>query len=271
VWSGVIGYPGAAEYLEFHRKHGEQGLRYHRVTSHHTPLHEKSPYDPQLVAGKVYEHAHHFCNVVRETLSECTEKTGRIGTIVAPFDAELFGHWWFEGPRFLRDVLLTFAHDGSVELATPRLALKENQPDKVVRMPEGSWGEGGHHHVWLNEQTRWLWETEYRAEERFLQLLRELPWQTKAPVRQMLERAGRELLLLQSSDWPFVIHSGGAVDYGIARFAGHATRFDRLATLAQLVSEGRKLTPVQQTQVAEADAHDSVFEQIDLGWWGSNQ
>jgi len=268
VWSGVIGYPGAAEYLEFHRKHGEQGLRYHRVTSHHTPLHEKSPYDPQLVPGKVYEHAHHFCTVVRETLSEYTSKTGRLGTIVAPFDAELFGHWWFEGPRFLRDVLLTLAHDGTVELSTPRRALREDPPDKVVRMPEGSWGEGGHHHVWLNEQTRWLWETEYRAEDRFLQLLGDLPWREKPPVRQMLERAGRELLLLQSSDWPFVIHSGGAVDYGIARFAGHATRFDRLATLAQALSEGRKLTAVQQTEIAEADAHDSVFAEIDLGWWG---
>lgn len=267
VWSGVIGYPGAAEYLEFHRKHGEHGLRYHRVTDHHTPLHEKAPYDPQLIAGKVYENAHHFCTVVRETLSEYTAQTGRIGTIVAPFDAELFGHWWFEGPRFLRDVMLTLAHDGTVELSTPRRTLEDQSVEKVVRMPEGSWGEGGHHHVWLNDQTRWLWETEYRAEERFLTLLRELPWRKKPPLRQTLENAGRELLLMQSSDWPFVIHSGGAVDYGVARFAGHATRFDRLATIAQALSFGHKASAVQRTEIAEAEAHDSVFREIDLDWW----
>jgi 1,4-alpha-glucan branching enzyme len=267
VWSGVIGYPGAAEYLEFHLKHGEQGLRYHRVTDHHTPMHKKAPYDPALVPGKVYEHAHHFCTVVRETLSEYTAQTGRVGTIIAPFDAELFGHWWFEGPRFLRDVLLTLAHDGTVELSTPQRALEESPPDKVVRMPEGSWGEGGHHHVWLNDQTRWLWEMEYRAETRFTDLLRDLPWQEKSAVRQMLERAGRELLLLQSSDWPFVIHSGGATDYGVSRFAGHATRFDRLATLASMVAAGQKIDAVRKTELDEAAAHDTVFERISLEWW----
>ncbi len=267
VWSGLIGYPGAAEYLEFHFKHGDHGLRYHRVTNHHVPMHQKAPYDPELIAGKVFEHADHFCKVVRETLREYTEQTGRIGTIVAPFDAELFGHWWFEGPRFLRDVILTLAHDRSVALTTTKQALKESPAEKVVRMPEGSWGEGGHHHVWLNEQTRWLWEMEYRAEDRFQRMLSDLPWRTNAPVRQMLESAARELLLLQSSDWPFVIHSGSAVDYGISRFTGHATRFDRLANVAVDIAAGQKIDPVQKTEVAEAKAHDTVLSEIDLAWW----
>jgi 1,4-alpha-glucan branching enzyme len=267
VWSAVKGYPGAAEYLEFHRRHGEQGLRYHRVTDHHTPIDQKKPYDPDLIAGKVYENAHHFCSVVRETLTEYSAMTGRTGTILAPFDAELFGHWWFEGPRFLRDVLLTLAHDGTVELSTPQRALRESPPDKVVRMPEGSWGEGGHHQVWLNDRTRWLWEMEYRAEARFLDLLRELPWRHTPNVKRLLESAGRELLLLQSSDWPFVIHSGGATDYGVTRFAGHATRFDRLATLANAAADGAKVNAVQKTEVDEAEAHDTVFEKIELAWW----
>jgi 1,4-alpha-glucan branching enzyme len=267
VWSGAIGYPGAAEYLEFHRKHGEHGLRYQRVTSHHTPLNEKSPYDATLVAGKVYENAHHFCSVVREVLSEYTTQTGRIGTIVAPFDAELFGHWWFEGPSFLRDVLLTLAHDGTVELTTPQRCLREFPADKVVQLPEGSWGEGGYHQVWLNDKTKWLWETEYRAEKRFIDLLRSLPWRQKPQIHGLLQRCARELLLMQASDWPFVIHSGGAVDYGITRFAGHASRFDRLATIATQLSQGRSLDAVQKTELAEADAHDTVFSKVDLDWW----
>ena len=265
VWSGIIGYPGADAYLEFHRKHGNNGLRYHRVTSHHTPAIEKLPYEPEQVAGKSYEQAKHFCTVLREVLTDYTKQTGRIGTIVAPFDAELFGHWWFEGFQFLRDVLLSLAHDADVEVVTAKSALAQSTVDKVVQLPEGSWGEGGHHHVWLNDQSQWLWETEYRAEVRFGQLLAELPWRTNPTVEATLKKTARELLLLQASDWPFAIHSGAAADYGISRFALHAARFDRLATVAS----GKEMTPVQQTEIAEADAHDVIFNDLNLEWWMS--
>jgi 1,4-alpha-glucan branching enzyme len=267
VWSAVTGYPGADAYLEFHRKHGDHGLRYHRVTSHHTPLIEKQPYDPSQVAGKVFEQAQHFTGVVREVLTEYTAQTGRIGTIVAPFDAELFGHWWFEGLTFLRDVLLTLAHDGTVELTTSEQALSKSNADKIVHLPEGSWGEGGHHHVWLNDQTRWLWEAEYRAEMRFTQALAELPWRTKPAVEAMLKKTARELLLVQSSDWPFAIHSGAAADYGIGRFSIHMSRFDRLIAIARDVAAGKAITPIQQTEIAEADAHDVIFADVKLESW----
>ena len=267
VWSGMIGYPGSGEYLEFHLKHPDSGLRYHRVTSHHTPMPDKAPYDPAAVPGKIYEHAQHFCRVLRQLLADHTARTGRVGTILAPFDAELFGHWWFEGPQFLADVLLTLAHDHTVELVTPQQVLHDHPPDKIVTLPEGSWGAGGGHDVWLNEQTRWLWETEYRCETRFAELLADLPWQTSPMLEQHLKRCARELLLLQSSDWPFVIHSGGGTDYAITRFAAHASRFDRLATITQAAAAGHAITPVQQTELAEADAHDAVFNEIDLNWW----
>jgi 1,4-alpha-glucan branching enzyme len=267
VWSAVTGYPGADDYLEFHRKHGDHGLRYHRVTSHHTPALEKEPYDADRTPGKSYEQAQHFCGVLRETLTEYTKQTGRVGTIVAPFDAELFGHWWFEGLAFLRDVLLTLSHDGTVDVVTAETALSRSTLDKVARLPEGSWGEGGGHAVWLNDSTKWLWESEYRAEARFLQLLGELPWRQNAEVAGMLKRAGRELLLLQASDWPFVIHSAAAADYGVGRFAGHASRFDRLCTIAMDMAAGRGVDAVRATEIAEADAHDTVFADVDLGWW----
>jgi 1,4-alpha-glucan branching enzyme len=273
VWSSLIGYPGAGEYLEFHRKHGEQGLRYHRVTDTRTPLSDKHPYDPDDTHGKLYEHSQHFCNVVRDALREFKHRTnGRPGVCVAPFDAELFGHWWFEGPQFLRDVVFTLSRDPQVELLTAREALAKYPPDKVMRLPEGSWGEKGNHSVWLNDRTRWMWETEYRAENRMLQLLHELPWRQTEPVRNMLELAARELLLLQASDWPFVVHSGGAVDYGIQRFAGHATRFDRMATLAQSLARGggRGPTPVERVQADDVRLHDDVLTTIDLNWWKSN-
>ncbi len=267
VWSGWIGYPGGREYLEFHKKHGPAGLRYWKITDNKSDLGAKLPYKPDDIAGKIYEHAHHYCNLVRETLREYRQATGRPGTVVAPFDAELFGHWWFEGPRFLRDVLFNFNNMPEVNLTTAQAALEAKPPDKVMRLPEGSWGEGGDHQVWMNDKVKWMWEVEYRAENQMLAQLKKLPWQTKPQVKAMLERAGRQLFLLQSSDWPFVIHSGGAVDYGIQRFSGHATQFNRAIDIADTVAAGRKLSSVQQIEIQDMDAHDTAFSEIDLNWW----
>jgi 1,4-alpha-glucan branching enzyme len=263
VWSGTVGYPGAAPYLDFHRKHGESGLRYHRVTDQSSALGEKEPYGPEELHSTLFEHTQHFCGLVRQSLAEHQAATGNSGVCVAAFDAELFGHWWFEGPQFLRDVIFTLCHDRSVDLATAEEALRD-VPDKVMRLPEGSWGENGNDSVWLNDQTRWMWEIEYRAEARLLSLLKDLPWRQSIPVRQMLQRSARELLLLQASDWPFAVHSKAAVDYAIQRFGGHATRFDRAVNSARMLAFGGVIGRLEQTQIAEMDAHDDIFAEIDL-------
>ena len=267
VWSGSIGYPGHGSYLEFHRKYGEKGLRYHKVTSTKTALSDKDPYYPDDIKGRVFEHARHFADVVKDTLREYRNRTGRKGCVVASFDAELFGHWWFEGPQFLRDVVLTLANDPEVTLLTAEEALYQHPADKVMRLPEGSWGEHGNHSVWINEKNRWYWEIEYRAEGQLLKLLHNLPWKSNEKVKQMLTRAARELLLLQASDWPFVIHSQGAVDYGIERISLHAVRFDRLCLIAEKLGNGKEIDELEKVQVAEADAHDSIFKDVDLNWW----
>jgi 1,4-alpha-glucan branching enzyme len=267
VWSGSIGYPGDGVYLEFHRKNGEKGLRYHKVTSTKTALSDKDPYYPDDIPGTLFKHAQHFANVVKDTLREYRNRTGRRGVVVAPFDAELFGHWWFEGPQFLRDVIFTLANDPEVTLRTAEEALYHHAPDKVMRMPEGSWGEKGNHSVWINERNRWYWEMEYRAEGRMLKLLYDLPWKTNPTIKSLLEKCARQLLLLQGSDWAFVIHSYGAVDYGIQRISGHATRFDRLTLLAEKVAAGHELDETDKIQIAEADAHDVIFQDIDLTDW----
>jgi 1,4-alpha-glucan branching enzyme len=267
VWSGMIGYPGAGEYLDFHRKHGERGLRYHRVTNVRTPLSEKEPYDPEPAKGRLFEQAGHFCDAVRRVLKEYRDRTGRTGTVVAPFDAELFGHWWFEGIAFLREVILTLNASEDVKLCTAQEALALNPQDKVVRMHEGSWGEHGNHSVWSNDRNRWMWEIEYRCEGSLLKALYELPWRKSAKVREALERAARQLLLLQASDWPFVVHTQGAMDYGIQRFAEHSTNFDRALEMAGCLARGQKLSELQKVERVSMDQHDSVFSDIDLNWW----
>ncbi|MCC7191663.1 MAG: DUF1957 domain-containing protein [Phycisphaeraceae bacterium] len=270
VWSGSIGYPADGAFLEFHRKYGERrGLRYWRITGKGVDLGQKELYDPHPTAGKVFEHAQHFCNAVKSRLAEYRQRTGRTGAVIACFDAELFGHWWFEGPRFLRDVLLSLHHDPQVNVSTSADYLKQHPPDKVMAFKEGSWGEGGDHRVWFNDQTRWIWEVEYRAEAHFGKLTYNLPWRNpeKTELRDLLEKAGRELLLMQASDWPFVISRGQAIDYGIKRFVLHAGRFENLCDLAEKVNRGEKPTELEKFEVRDSDLHDPVFPKIDLSWW----
>lgn len=268
VWSGQVGYPADGRYLEFHKKHGSDGLRYWKVTSARAGLGEKERYSPEDVHGAVFSHAQHFCSVVRGILRQHHERHGREGVVVAPFDAELFGHWWAEGPIFLRDVMLTLNADPEITVRTASEQLAALPADKVAWFPEGSWGAGGDHRVWLNDDLKWMWEVIYQAESRFGELCLTLPWREGGELETLLKDAARELLLLQASDWPFVITTKGAPDYGIKRFSGHATRFDRLCDMAQTVAKGEILSETDLAVLNEARACDDIFPDLDLNLWG---
>lgn len=267
VWSGEVGYPGDGRYLDFHKKHGNGGHRYWKVTHPRADMGAKHPYHPDDVQSALYEHAQHFAAVVRSVLWRHKERFDRHGVVVAPFDAELFGHWWHEGPYFLREVFKALHHDEGVQPSTVSDYLARHPADKVVTLPEGTWGAGGDHRVWLNEELRWTWEAEYRAEDRFLDTLGRLHGSPEPDVRRALEAAGRELLLLQASDWQFVINTRGAVDYGYRRFCEHLAAFDRACTIAESRARGKPLDEIQKIELADIDVHDSCFREIDLGWW----
>ncbi len=272
VWSGSIGYPADGVYLEFHKKWGpKRGLRYWKITGAKTDLGDKHLYYPENVPGKLHEHAQHFVNSIKDKLRAHRDQTGHTGVVVTCFDAELFGHWWFEGPKFLRDVMLSINSDPQVAMSTTANYLKEKPADKVVSMPEGSWGEEGDHRVWTNDQINWMWDIEYRCEATFGRLTSELAWRENKEVKTLLEKAGRELLLLQASDWPFVIRRGQAVDYGIKRFMQHVSRFEVFTDLAEKVADDSdylgQLNEVEKHEIADADLHDVIFPEIDLNWW----
>ena len=274
VWSRSVGYPGNGVYLEFHKKHGEKrGLRYWKVTGTDVGLGQKDPYYPDDVKGRVFEHAQHFCNEIRAQLHDYHRRTNRHGVVAACFDAELFGHWWFEGPQFLRDVMLTLNADPDIDLCTAGEFLQRHPPDKIAWLQEGSWGEGGDHRVWVNPKVNWMWEIEYRCEALFGKLTYNLPWRKRRDLREALEKAGRELLLLQASDWPFVISRNQAVDYGIKRFSQHVSRFECLMDLAEKLADDpaytKRLTEVETFELQDAEIHDPVFPKIDLNWWNT--
>jgi 1,4-alpha-glucan branching enzyme len=272
VWSGDIGYPADGVYLEFHKKHGERrGLRYWKITEHRIDLGGKQPYYPQDIPGRIHQHASHFCGQVKQRLRDYHNRTGRHGVVVASFDAELFGHWWFEGPQFLRDVLLTLNADPDVDLCTVADYLDRHPPDKAAALPEGSWGDGGDHRVWANDRVNWMWEIEYRCETLFGKMTYQLPWRERPDLRDILVKAARELLLLQASDWVFVIARDQAVDYGIKRFMQHVGRFECLADIAQKLGDDsnylNKLSELERFEIHDSEIHDVVFPDIDLNWW----
>jgi 1,4-alpha-glucan branching enzyme len=274
VWCGFVGYPADGVYLEFHKRHGRRrGLRYWKVTNCKSDLGSKDFYYPDDVPGRTYEQSRHFCDQVKHRLYEYKQQTGRNGVVVACFDAELFGHWWFEGPAFLRDVLLTLGAESEVELQTAGNYLQSHAPERAVHLPPGSWGEGGDHRVWANERIKWLWEIEYRCETLFGDLTYHLPWRAQPQLREILQKAGRELLLLQASDWPFVISRRQAPDYGIKRFIQHVDRFDMFTEIAERLAEDPHylagLDRVQKLRMQEADMRDVILQDVNLNWWNT--
>lgn len=267
VLSPSVGYPSDGRYLEFHKRHGEGGLRYWGVTSARAGLADKQRHEPEAAAEAVRSHAQAFCAVLRSALRRHERERGRPGVAVAAFRAELFGHWWHEGPDFLRAVLEGLCQDPSLEVRRVGEVLEAQGCDKVVRLPEGSWAESGDHQPWLQPSASWMWQVLYNAEDRFGQLCLQHPWREDAELRGLLELAGRELLLMQASDWPFIVGSGAVADYGIKRFAQHATRFDRCCDAVDDHLASRPLSAALAAALAEARASAPVFPSLSLTAW----
>lgn len=271
VWSGEHGYPGDGQFLDFHKKRFPGGLRYWRVTDAKADLADKRPYEPEVAEGRIAPQADHFRDVVRAALREHRAATGRAGVLTAPFDAELFGHWWFEGPSWLEAVLRRVEDDPEIELTTAGDYLERHRPAEVIALPEGSWGEGGHHWIWLNSDTVWTWKHVYEAEGELPALLQEADTAglgSDPVLTRVLRQAARELLLLQSSDWQFLISTFSARDYAELRVARHAEDFRRLAAVARrLMADRSGLRAGEEAFLAAVEARDRLFPDLDLAWW----
>jgi len=230
VWSAVTGYPGDGQYREFHRKDTLSGLRYWRVTSVQTGLGEKEEYSPHRAGERVREHARHFVDVVRNELAGRSADGGD-PLLAVTFDSELFGHWWFEGVDWLGLVLRELT-ESEIRVATAAEYLDREPPKERIALAEGSWGKNNDHSTWLNEGTAWMWDDLGRL-AREMDGLRASPPRSDPFRERAARQAVRELLLAQSSDWPFLVTTGQAADYAVERFRSHVHRFRRAVVLAR--------------------------------------
>jgi len=245
VWSRSVGYPADHVYREYYRDIGFElddsyldpfryaagvraptGIKYHRITGQ---TNNKHLYNPDWAADAAYRHAQDFANRCRDQARRSAAHMPMPCVIVSPYDAELFGHWWFEGPQWLYHVLRELSHGGDLESGTPGEYLAAH-PIQHKSMPAAStWGRKGYNEQWVNASNEGIWRPLHEAAARMTQTVENaasLP--DNVPKDRILRQAGRELMLAQSSDWPFMITNGDTQQYARRRLGDHLNRFHDL-------------------------------------------
>jgi 1,4-alpha-glucan branching enzyme len=268
VWSGDTGYPGDGVYLDFHKKRWPGGHRYWQVTHSKADLGMKTPYYPERAAARTRAHAEHFANVVLETLRPNFNQGDKPPILISPFDAELFGHWWHEGPEWLEHVARYIARaESPIALTSCSEYLDTYPPAAYLGMKEGSWGQHGNNYVWLNADTSWTWTHIYPAEHTVRELATAGAWQSSSTGARIMKQLCRELLLMESSDWQFLITTGPARDYAEARFMVHVDQFKVVEKAWHEFAGTGALTGETETKLSAIEVRDSVFADIDPSLW----
>lgn len=245
VWSAQEGYPGDPAYRDFYRDIGFDldldylrpflpadghrkftGIKYHRITGRTA---QKQPYVPGWANGAVDHHAGDFLTSRVKQIEHLAGITNIKPLIVSPFDAELFGHWWYEGPQFLNLFIRKAVYDQTTfELITPSDYLEKHDTLQVISPSPSSWGNRGFWEVWLDESNSWIYPHLHAAARRMTECAEAVQ---KSPAKwkeRALRQMARELLLAQSSDWAFLMRTGTAKDYAAMRTRTHILRFTRM-------------------------------------------
>lgn len=247
VWSAESGYPGDGLYREYHMSSPRSGFKYWRVTNRKADG-VKALYDPGAASRKALEHARHFVNSLVSTASDARKNGVAEPLVVGCYDTELFGHWWWEGPLWLEEVIRLIDESTELELCLPSSV---DAPGQEARLFESSWGQGGKHYIWENDETLWMWELTREACQQCWQLLRQPPG--GALEKRAAVQAVRELLLLESSDWFFMVSNNLTRDYAMKRFFEHYTKLLRLKTA--IGNPGRKSDLKQWLDRVEFEDH----------------
>ncbi|MBI2895127.1 MAG: DUF1957 domain-containing protein [Deltaproteobacteria bacterium] len=276
VWSADEGYPGDFAYRDFYRDIGFDrpleeirpyinpdgtrlftGIKYHRITAR---TDHKELYDPAVARERAASHAGHFMWARQEQVKWLAGGMDRPPIVVAPYDAELFGHWWFEGPDFL-EYLFRKIHYDQEDLRPVTLAeyLQAHPVNQKSTPSASTWGAGGYHQVWLEGSNAWMYRHAHHAAREMNGLARDYRDATGA-LRRALEQAGRELLLLESSDWAFILKTATSTDYAIRRFKAHLARFRRLSAMIRSGS-------IDERWLGDLEWRDNIFPDVQYQLW----
>jgi 1,4-alpha-glucan branching enzyme len=272
VWSSKEGYPGDYWYRDFYKDYtyelepeyvkpylGEDGMRkglglkFYRITGE---TDDKELYDPAAARQRVEEHAGNFIFNRERQIEHLHDVMGRKPVVVAPYDAELFGHWWFEGPMWIEAVFRKLHEiQGPVRAATPADVLANEGPFQNAQLFHSSWGYLGYSEVWLNNSNDYIYPHLHWAARRMTELAKEHPHAEGLRLR-ALNQAARELLLAQASDWAFIMKTGAMAEYAHKRTRAHISRFTRLYG-------DIKSSHVDERFLCETEWRDRIFPEID--------
>ncbi len=278
VWSAIEGYPGDYNYRDFYRDVGfdldfdylrphlhqtgirsHLGIKYYKITG---ITNHKEPYVRHTALDKAAEHAGNFM-FNREKQVEWLHGVmeGRPPIIVAPYDAELFGHWWFEGPDWINFLLRKMHYDQQTVKTINVPEYLEREPRSQVSRPSfSSWGYKGYAEVWLEGSNDWIYRHLHECSDRMVELARENP-QADNLRRRALNQAARELLLAQSSDWAFIMKTGTMVDYAHQRTKVHVLNFNHLY-------EHLKNHSLDEDWLSKVEARHNLFPDVDYRVYG---
>ena len=230
------------------------GLKYHRITARDAE--EKQLYQRTWAESAARAHAEDFLDS-RLRQMEALQDCDFAPIVTMPFDAELFGHWWFEGPLFLEHFFrLVAAQPDRLQMTTPAAYLTANPTQQIVAPVASSWGDKGYLGVWLDESNAWLYPHLRAAAQRMVAVAHRHARTTDPTIERALKQLARELLLMQSSDWAFLIRNGTAKDYAAQRVKDHVARFNRL--YEQLIAG-----EIDQPFLSDCESRDNLFPNLE--------
>ena len=279
VWSSKEGYPGDPDYREYYRDIGHEleydyikpyihpegirintGIKYWRITGN---TEYKEAYRPDWAREKAANHAGNFMFNREKQVEHLAAHMDRRPIIVAPYDAELFGHWWFEGPLWIEFLARKMCYDQqTVKMVTPSEYLLQYPINQMSYPSASSWGWKGYNEYWLEGSNDWVYPHLHMAEERMTEMSdKYASYLSKRPrsklIKRALNQAARELILAESSDWPFIMKTGTMVPYAHKRIKQHVSRFTRIYTA---LMDGGTIDP---DWLAEVEWRDNIYADMD--------
>jgi len=273
VWSATEGYPGDIDYRDFYRDIGYDlpldyigpyihpnnirvmtGFKYYRITGKNV---EKAPYNPEWAYNKVKTHAANFKYNREKQIEFLNTMMDREPIIVAPYDAELFGHWWYEGPEFIYQLCKEISQSGNLSMITPMEYLKKYPENQVSNPCMSTWGNKGFFDVWINGSNDWIYKHLHECSIKMVEMSNKLKDTSDNLTIRILNQMARELLIAQTSCWAFIMATGTTVNYAVKKVNDHITRF--LDFYNMLINNDPDVYYLEKYEWC-----DTIFEEIDF-------